>query len=89
MLLGFILNDRKSKIAMHWKIGLYAVICYIILHALESKLYIIDLVHISDFIIKLYPYLLLSYSPYDVNGIRSRKSNENDRIFLIYSLHNL
>jgi hypothetical protein len=35
------------------------------LHALESKLYIIDLVHISDFIIKLYPYLLLSYSPYD------------------------
>ena len=38
MLLGFILNDRKSKIAIHGEIGLYAVICYIILTRTRNQI---------------------------------------------------
>jgi len=44
MLLGFILNDRKSKIAIHGDIGLYAVICYIILTRIRNLI-----IHIRPF----------------------------------------
>lgn len=83
MLLGFILHDRKSKIAIHGDIVFYVVICYIILTRIRNQI-----IHNRPFAHFRFDYKIIIYCEVlplrTVKGIRSHRGNENGKRQQVY-----